>query len=248
MLGVCLSAPGCGTDQETPALFRVLIGYKEGFIDRTGRLVIDAQFRGVEDFSEGLACICEGNSDIGFVYGYVDTSGAVVVPAQYRSASNFNEGLAAVKTLDGWGLIDATGRFVIEPRFVDVKDFSEGLAPVAQPAKDSPMGCRWGYIDEMGELVIPCQFYQASGFVDGLAPVLVESDSLAGAENGGWYFIDSKGAIVLGPYEVASPFHGGVALVITLDGMNAYIDTSGNVVWQSKNIYWDTTTTVSSEQ
>ncbi len=328
-LGLALYLPGCGTagsvdssmagdtlakttttmdTQEVVDLFPAPVGEKWGFIDRTGRLVVEPQYHWALPFHEGLACVDQGNSDEGPHYGFVDTTGSHVIPArlsypsqfgeglapmsdgngwgyinktgeyalppeyegtglfseglasvetrdglgyidktgrfviepqsEYLSAFAFSEGLAAVGTSQGRGYIDKTGRFIIEPLFLDVGEFRDGLAPVCREVPEAEDGWfqEWGYIDRTGQLVIPYQFMQAMRFGSGLAPVLVAPDASRDDE-GGWYYIDTDGSVVLGPFEWADSFHDGLAIVGTRDGQNAYIDTSGNIVWSAPNAW-----------
>lgn len=111
--------------------------------------------------------------------------------------------------VDGrWGFIDKTGAIKIEPQFAGIRrldgeggliGFCEGLCAV-QTTENGP----WGYIDTSGRLVIEPQFDLAQWFSEGLA-VVRNAD--------GWYFIDKTGATVLGPFDGAFSFYGGLARV-----------------------------------
>lgn len=170
---------------------------KDGFIDKSGRLVIPALFDRALSFSEGLAAVQRGGK-----CGYVDRTGAVRIQPTFDDARRFREGRAAVKVGEKWGFIDPEGRWVKEPTYVQASGFSEGLAAVAVPIVleplpqeadssgaaalpfkpragislgDSTKAFRasggWGYIDRAGALVIAHQFFEAHDFSDGRAMV-----------------------------------------------------------------------------
>ena len=67
------------------------VGDKRGFIDPTGKLVINPQFDYADDFENGLALVGVGNK-----FGYIDTTGRYVINPQYQEASRFAEGFARV--------------------------------------------------------------------------------------------------------------------------------------------------------
>jgi hypothetical protein len=103
---------------------------KQGFMDKTGEVVIPAQFAVAAPFAEGLAAV-DGEKGV----GYIDLSGKMVIPPQFPCALSFSEGLAPVQVVfqvirRKWGYIDKTGKIVIEPKFLAASPFSEGLAAV----------------------------------------------------------------------------------------------------------------------
>lgn len=87
---------------------------KYGFIDKTGKLVIPAQFESAAPFSEGLAEI--HNCDQSF---FIDKTGKTVIANNFKYASSFSGGLARVSILSKEtlleGYIDKTGKIVWLP-------------------------------------------------------------------------------------------------------------------------------------
>ena len=87
---------------------------KYGFIDRTGKVVIPAQFESAEPFSEGLAAI--HTCDQSF---FIDKTGKTVIAKNFKYASSFSGGLAKVSILRNEtlleGYVDKTGRIVWGP-------------------------------------------------------------------------------------------------------------------------------------
>ena len=182
----------------------------QGFIDRTGKTIIQPKFAFAGSFSDGLAQViledCVPKVDCGLI-GFIDKSGNLVVRPQFRAANDFHEGRAAVKRgSDEWTFIDKTGAEITKQRFkADLKhslvvttDFSEGLAGVK-------VGGKWGFIDTKGEMVISPQFDEAGKFSEGLAAVFSQCR---------WGYIDKTGAFVIKPqFKFALEFSEGLAVV-----------------------------------
>ena len=154
----------------------VRVGGKWGFIDTTGKVVIDCTLEDVWDFSEGLAEVkSEGK------WGFMDKDGKLVIPCIYDCGWDFSEELAAVR-LDGrWMYIDREGKQVFGRTFDGAWPFSEGLGRVKIEGKH-------GFIDREGRIVIPCLYDDGHKFKDGLA--MVESDGLYGV-------IDAQGRVIV---------------------------------------------------
>jgi hypothetical protein len=91
----------------------VLSFNKLGFMDRTGKVVIEPLFRGTNGFSEGLAGVKIVGSDGEYVWGYIDRTGRFAIAPQFREARPFAGGLAHVTTPDGQKrLIDRSGKVI----------------------------------------------------------------------------------------------------------------------------------------
>jgi WG repeat protein len=197
---------------------------KFGFMDRSGRIVVEPKYQYAVGFHEGLAAVRENG-----LFGFINESGEMVIPPQFRSAfsSVFVDGLAAVAPQNVWGYIDRAGKFAIPPRFEKASDFREGLAAVQIEG-------RWGFIDRTGKLVAPPQYKAPTAFRDGIAPVC-----LAEAEADGCFFVDKRFAqAVPGRFSSASGFMEGLALVRDRrDAPPRFIDKSGKEVLPPSNDY-----------
>ena len=225
------------------ALFPVARGIKYGFIDETGKIVVEPQFDltgaqqwGEPTFAEGLQPI-----NVGDAWGYIDATGRVAVAPQFEAALPFSGGLAAVRVAeknaagyrtgrDYWGYIDHNGQFVIKPAFYAAGSFSEGLAFVVVDGKV-------GYINPAGRMIIEPQFKSwstLSNFREGLACVQVGDKA--------WEFIDKTGAVAIPPsFEQCSAFSDGLAAVTKQGEARArsgYIDRTGKMVIADKFKTW----------
>ena len=124
----------------------VYTGIKWGYIDKTGKFVIEPQFSRAGDFCEGLARV-----KINGKWGYIDKTGEFIVVPQFVEAGDFSENLALVDIgpFSRWGCIDKTGKivFMIDDRVynTDCCRFSNGLVKIGWDT----------YIDKTGKCIKP---------------------------------------------------------------------------------------------
>jgi hypothetical protein len=221
-------------------LAAVMLLGKYGFADKTGAVVIPAEYDGVSDFSDGLARVEKDG-----LCGYIDKTGAAVVPLEYDDAGEYREGMVWVAKDGLYGYADKSGKLVIGLTYERVVghfnnpdfrypssrcgNFSEGLVAVSADNK-----C--GFIDKTGKLVIPAvydgEFIEGEWgsympyFHEGLARV--SKDGLFG-------YINTAGDTVI-PFQYgdAGDYYGlfshGLAAARNQDGMCGIIDTKGNTV------------------
>ena len=187
--------------------------WRTGFIDKTGKYVIEPQFWAACNFYDGLAKVKTFQNKT----GYIDRTGRFVIPPRFDGAEyKFSEGLAYVVSNGKAGFIDKTGRFIIEPKFDHrfiLPGFQEGLAPMY-------CGDKMGYIDKSGRFIIAPKYFIAGPFFEGLAKV-----------DGG--FIDKTGKIIIEPkFESVGDFRGGLAPV-QYGGKWGFIDKTGQFVIKS---------------
>ena len=134
-----------------------------GFVDRSGKIVIEAKFEDADNFNEGLAPVkvhgetvwcppdASGNrSGAAGMYGYIGKTGRIVIAPQFNYAEPFAEGVAAVSKCDQAYFIDKTGKTLITGEFKYASHFSGGLAYVQTM---TPNGVLAGYIDKTGKFV-----------------------------------------------------------------------------------------------
>lgn len=234
-------------------------GGLRGFIDATGKIVIEPKFRTVESFSEGLARV-----EIDGKVGYIDKQGRLAIEPRFEqdSGRSFSEGLAAAKIFVEervgvarkfkylTGYISKEGSFAIQPRplLSYAGPFKEGMACFSDSI--STVYGKYGYMDKAGEVVVPSQFPRAFDFSEGLAMVMVESEKDSNVRKVG--YIDKSGNFVIKPnfddtlivtvgpasisevftYDIfgtEGTFSEGLASV-KIKGKYGFIDRSGQVV------------------
>jgi hypothetical protein len=177
---------------------QVMVKDRWGYIDPSGKFVIQPKFARSDRFYEGFARVCIDPSVTEYP-GYIDKTGTLAIPTEGAEyLGKFSDGLAPVKIKGKFGYIDRTGKFVIQPKYDVADSFSEGFGRIAFK-KDQQY--KWGFIDKTGAEHIPPQFDDADNFSEGLASVGV------GGQIG---FIDSKGNFVIRPqYDFAGDFNEG---------------------------------------
>jgi len=194
-------------------LFPVAVNGSYGFIDASGAVVIEPQFRDTYGFSDGLAAV-----QVGYRWGFIDPSGKMVIPPRYAAVSGFSGGLAAVsRNYRKYGYIDKTGTMVIKPRYDEAGSFSEGLAWVSRDMYE------YGFIDASGTMVIDPQYDSVRDFSEGLAGVMTYD---------GLVFVDTSGTVAIRPSSEWGDLWGGFSeglAAVRSHGKWGYGDTSGSL-------------------
>jgi hypothetical protein len=120
----------------------VKVGDKFGYIDTTGKAVINPKYGWACDFKEGMVRVCMNSSQIG-EWGFIDKTGREITAFNYYEANNFNEGYAAVnignRESGKWGFIDKEGNTVVDCKYSYARSYKEGMAAVC-------LDNRWGFI------------------------------------------------------------------------------------------------------
>lgn len=228
-----------------------------GYINKSGEMVIKANFKDANYFSCGWALVLDEDGE----YAYIDKDGkkARGAEADYYRPFYYDRARFGEKGSNGtlYGMWDTDFQAIIPADYKSLGNNSnDGLIYFSEDAK------KYGYLDEKGKVVIPDDFDYAYSFDDGIA-VVVEVNSSDEARYG---VIDTKGneliemqkkslynlgearvsfyndsknkygiwdkkgeEIVSATYDNIDPFTCGLALVEKNDKWG-YIDTKGNEV------------------
>jgi hypothetical protein len=179
-----------------------------GYMDRTGRIIIEPQFHSRWSFSGGVAKVnvsikVKSARSKQFIserkFTYVNTQGKLIVPPQFDDCEDFTEGRGIVELNNDYGCLDASGRCIVEPQFKYMGQYSNGLSHTS--LDDG----QWGFIDLDGNMAISFKFEDATPFREGLAAVKL---------NGKWGFINLAGDFVIDP---------------TYDAMNTFTNCNYNI-------------------
>jgi len=200
-------------------LARIKVKGKWGFVDKTGKVVVNPIYENALDFKDGLAAVSKKDEiKEEVLWGYIDKNGAVKINFQfvkdkeksYCLPGSFHEGLA-FSSSDGkqWGCIDKSGKYQINPQFEgdfgNPYEFKNNVSLVSQ-------GGSYGFIDKNGKFIINPQFKDARRF---------SSNSLAAVQNSDskWGFVNKEGKYEINPQfeSVAIGFFGDVAFVKSSD-------------------------------
>lgn len=195
-------------------------GYKIGFINHSGKVVVPLIYDDAKNFSEGLAVVIKDRK-----YGFVDKTGKIVVPIIYDNAESFSEGLAAVSKNGKSGFINTQGKVVIPLRYDTVGEFKEGFAMIGQGEKE-------GLINKQGKIIVQPTYDYVGNFSEGLAVVYQVVNQNSGKSKYG--FINQSGKLIIPlSFTSASSFSDGVAIVKTTDELNknyTAIDKTGKTI------------------
>jgi hypothetical protein len=126
------------------------VDYAMGYIDETGKVIIEPSFDAANDFSDGLAYV-----ETKGARGFINRQGKMVIKLNRLevadlSVTHFHEGMAAAQNKVGtWGYIDRSGSLAIKPRYWFADDFSEGVAWVITSDRK-----KIGWIDKSGQWAV----------------------------------------------------------------------------------------------
>lgn len=197
-----------------------------GYIDRSGRVVVPAQFAERKDFSDGLACVRSKEPSYPTPpMKFIDPNGRVALSLTKEHFSDrFSEGRCVVQYWEDSVLrsyvVDRCGKVVIRAgEFDEIEDFDGGLARVRQKDK-------FGYVDLRGRVVIPVR-YDCFGSFNGHDVALAwRGDKCWTINRAGRHIARVD---IAGLEKSAEPFSSGLAYV-SVAGKTGFIDQAGRVV------------------
>jgi len=210
-------------------------GFKCGYMDHAGTIVIEPAFLAAQPFEEGYASVTTMTG-----MGLIDKTGRLVDPASH--CLGFAQGLflafngAYAPDKRRVFYLKKDGQRPFPQEFVDARVFSEGLAAVAPGPGTLSMSSAYGYIDSGGTMVIKPQFYVAGNnlaadFVDGRAIVSQHAMFLTGPVNG---VIDRTGRWIVPPqYDHISSYSEGLARALIHDRW-LFLDMDGHEAVQTQ--------------
>jgi hypothetical protein len=169
---------------------------KWGYIDKTGKLILQPRFDQCGPFKSGIARVgmqsrspAPSNSganqslkvvrEVTYDWQFIDRYGHTLGTKQFEDARDFSDGYAAVCKGHQWGFVDKSGAFAINPKYELALDFHEGLAAVKVAGK-------WGFINTAGKMVIPARYWRCLSFSNGRALVLVPGNKPPVSTNATW--------------------------------------------------------------
>lgn len=206
--------------------------YLNGYIDKTGKIIIPANtgtgfsYLKLLPFKSGVAPF--GLGAIHNSYGIIDKTGKALIQPAYNKLTTgfagmteFNEGLAGASRYSNpdsnneklhLGVIDKNGKWVLQNLPYDnIYQYKEGLFAVSSEKRDKNyklIDRKMGAIDKKGKLVIPQKYVRVWGFSEGLSAVAVGTFS-----NSKIGYIDKNNKMIINPqFKWGSSFGDGVAV------------------------------------
>ncbi len=186
--------------------------YLWGYIDKSGKIVIQPRFYEASTFDNGVAPAQLDSKGV-----LIDKNGRVLATSK---SDQIPKKLGELYELFGSkylvGLVDKTGKWVLPPQF-DRIDYFQKRAVVNQiPSTNSAtkdnddqyfeilQNHRWGVIDRTGRIVLAPNYDEVSSFNMGHAAVLI---------NGKFGFVDTNNKIVIEPrYDYVTAYDDVIAV------------------------------------
>ncbi len=229
---------GSEISTEKKTLYLISENGKWGFIDKTGNVILPANYYSAQDFSEGLAAVRKSG-----LYGYIDRNGKFLIAEQYDYAEPFVNGRARVYLNGKPYYIDRSGKKLFEHGFTTIGNYGEHTYAAAE-TKEGKI-C---LIDISGKQLTAPDFEEIGVFHDGVSVAIkyVESKAYRDREPG---VIDSLGNLVVefDIYREIADYSDGlsIATLKTKDPNNRQektewncIDTKGNIVYSVPRNVW----------
>lgn len=176
---------------------------KYGYIDKSGKIIIDFQYDVVAEFSENIAAVGSyaSGSDTGIVnWFYIDRSGNKLFEDIFISALPFHEGKAAVQKEDKMYWVDTLGKKLFNAEFDECRSFSVGYATFRSDEK-------WGIMQGNGKILLEPSYPFIGNCSESLFPFSLGPEAFG--------YLDTLGIIKIQPkYKAASAFRNGFAYVL----------------------------------
>ena len=193
-----------------------------GYIDKTGKIIIEQQYKFAFNFVGDYAIVQAKSGK----YGIIDKSGKTVVDFNYDELDNLSDNFVIYKENNKFGFIDIKNNIKSKPNFDKAKKFSEGLLAVNVKGK-------WGFVNKNGKFIVEPKYFDVGNFSEGLASVSDSKFQTSG-------YINKKGKMTISFSDnnlEPKEFHQGLAPIIKNSEKScSYINKKGKIVIDSKNI------------
>jgi hypothetical protein len=185
-----------------------------GFIDRNGRLAIEAKYEYVDDFHYDRAIV-----KINGKFGVINMNNEFVIKPEYDEIdylpNSDHKYFSLYFHTPRYGVIDEKGKILVPLKYESLGNWKEGLTVITQGGKS-------GFMNVDGEIVLPVEYEKVKEFSEGLAAVKKEKK---------WGYIDLTGNFVIEPaFSSAGNFQNGLAPVTSRKG-NGYVNQKGEVTY-----------------
>ena len=196
---------------------------KYGFINESGKIIIEPIFQEVWPFNHGLSAV-----KINYQWGFIDTTGKFIVDPKYdetQGFDSFNGKYAIVVKNKKYGLIDRSSKFIISPKyqFLFLEDENVLLANIMNENER-----KTGLINLKEQWLtgnIKVEFGYFGGYV-----------KIMGEEGYGMYKLKNGKTILPCIFEDIIFRSSGLTMVVYKDQLTdnqyfAYVNKKGKLVW-----------------
>jgi hypothetical protein len=133
---------------------------KWGYIDTTGKLVIQPQFEWAYSFDEKLAPVVKSGK-----IGFIDKTGKIVIEPVYERADEFVNGIASVWKNGKYSYVTSKGEIKTDISQNKNYIFKDGVSPARTITKDGRY--YWGYIKTDGSWLVEPEYDYVTDFTNG---------------------------------------------------------------------------------
>lgn len=177
----------------------------------------------LDSLDDGYAIACIYDEQGEKQYGVIDREWQVVVPFEYSAnIKMLGSDLFGVRKDGASGVIDKFGNMILPCKYSGINCCGDFLVADVDIWNS-------GMFDLKGNQILPCEYsisYTKYDVNTGLIPIRKQDES--GSYTYG--YADKTGIVIPLTYSFADGFSDGLAYIRDVDGNQAYIDTSGNVV------------------
>ncbi|WP_179415964.1 WG repeat-containing protein [Mucilaginibacter sp. E4BP6] len=198
---------------------------KYGFIDTTGRVIVDFKYDKVEPFRDGIAKVWVGWQ----LTGYIDQKGKEIIPPDFQAMDHANLRRYYDKFIIGTKdsiqhVFDYSGKEIAALKYKTIRDFSQSEISFIVSVDN-----KMGILDSNFRVKIPVRYQILETIFPG---------KIAAKERGKFQFIDETGNIIsdlkfdaIGPFqnEGMNPYQNGLAQ-ITINRKKGIINGYGKVI------------------
>ncbi len=142
-------SPTAGIDwinQGTEGLFPAGKAGKTGFVNSSGKWIIEPQFDEVGNFHEKIATFRKYST-----WGLLGMDGSIINEASWDEIKNFSAGKAVAKAGDKFYLLDTNGQSLHQDGFDQICRLKEGYFLIEKEGKR-------GLLDNSGKVILPWEF------------------------------------------------------------------------------------------
>lgn len=165
-----------------------------GFIDASGKMIIEPAFREAHGFANGLAAVKKDD-----LFGYIDAKGTLAIAPRFTRATDFNaNGTALVVTDNRLALIDRQGAIIKSLPFatsLDSDGFSRGQSLASIKTQIAP--ALWSASNGRS-VALPDDVMNLDEPQSGLLP----AQQRDAAQSGYWGYLDNNGEWAIDPMKL----------------------------------------------
>jgi len=193
-------------------------GFLFGYIDKSGKLVIDPIYESARSFSDGIAMVQKKGK-----YGFIDHDNNQVIPIEYDKIWYPESGMIRYKKDGKYGFIDFSSKKEVFKGFASATDFQERKAIVND-------GNNYLLLDKMGnKKQLPFTYVD----VGGEGKWIYAADARFG-------FLNNDGSVLCLPqYDLLMRYRDGRA-GFAINDVWGYLDETGTIIIPSQYpLVWD---------